>query len=332
MNDVEFYHKAQEFLYQLSHDLESAGLKLEPHWDIDHICYRSDSEDHYKTLKNSFEAFGRLLIESEVNGRLISTFKLFTPILFQEWRIDLVELPAPKSGKMTVPGFEHIEIVCDEPFEVLMERYKKFPLVTKGLQKDYNQELEIEFGERNLKFHHSSLASVINMELNQKVWNAISDSQILKHFKSLHPLIAGTFPLSVNLSTSDVDVLLHSDNLASMEKNLKELYSNQPDFEITKSEVDGLPTLICQFCWDQVPFEVFAQNRHPVEQKAYRHFLVEERLLKLGGDDFFQKILSARADGLKTELAFGKVLDLQNDPYEELLTLQQLPNRLLPVV
>lgn len=331
MKEIEFYHKAQEFLYQLSHEMEGAGLKLEPHWDIDHICYRADSEDHYVALKNSFEAFGRLLIESEVNGRLIATFKLFTPIIYQDWRIDLVELPAPKIGKLTVPGFEHIEIVCDEPFDFLMEKYKSFPLVTKGLQKHYNQELEIEFGERNLKFHHSSLASVINMELNQKVWSAVSNSKILNHFKSHYPLIAGTFPLGVNIPTSDVDVLLYSDNLQALEEKLKNQYSNQSDFEISQTEVDGLPTLICQFNWENVPFEVFAQKRHPVKQKAYRHFLIEERLLKLGGDHFYQKVLSARGGGLKTELAFGKVLGLDN-PYEELLTLQKLPNRSLPVV
>ena len=332
MQEIDFYLHGQHFLEQLFQDMERAGISLEAHWDIDHVCYRSDSTENYQTLKCSFEAFGRLLIESEVNGRLISTFKLFSPLEYQGWRIDLVELPAPKAGKITQAGFEHIEIVCDVPFEEIIGKYSHLNRDEKGLSKDYNQELEICLGERNVKFHHSSLASVINLELNTKVWQAIIESQILKNFKSHQPLIAGTFPLAVDIATSDVDVLLQAHDLESLENKLKESYGHCEGFEISKLEMDLLPTLICHFSFNQVPFEIFAQDRPSIAQSAYRHFLIEERLLKFGGDAFYQKILQARALGLKTELAFGEVMNLESDPYVTLLNLQKLPSGSIKIV
>lgn len=326
MQEIDFYLQGQHFLELLFQDMQQGGIELEAHWDIDHVCYRSDSLENYHQLKCGFEAFGRLLIESEVNGRLISTFKLFRPLECQGWRIDLVELPAPKAGKITQAGFEHIEIVCDIPMSEIIQKYSHLPMDQKGLSKDYNQELEICLGERNLKFHHSSLASVINLELKSKVWQAVCESQVLKHFKTCSPLIAGTFPLGVDIATSDVDVLLQSKDLKSLDVELRQHYALCEGFEINLIEMDHLPNLICNFTFNQIPFEIFAQDRPAVKQTAYRHFLIEERLLKFGGDAFFQKVLQARAFGLKTELAFGEVMNLETDPYVALLNLQKLPS------
>jgi predicted metalloenzyme YecM len=326
MQETDFYLQGQHFLESLFQEMKEAGIKLESHWDIDHLCYRSDSQENYQELKCSFEAFGRLLIESVVNGRLISTFKLFRPIECQGWRIDLIELPAPKAGKIVQAGFEHIEIVCDVPFSEIIEKYSHLTMDEKGLNKDYNQELEICLGARNLKFHHSSLASVINLELKAKVWQAIGESKVLKHLKELKPLIAGTFPLAVDIATSDVDVLVETKHLHELDVLLRHHYGQCEGFAVSLNEMDLLPTLVCKFIFNQVPFEIFAQDRPAIKQTAYRHFLIEERLLKFGGDAFYQKVLQARAFGLKTELAFGEVLNLDSDPYIALLNLQKLPS------
>lgn len=332
MQENDFYLQGQCFLKSLFQEMKDGGIKLESHWDIDHVCYRSDSLENYHELKCSFEAFGRLLIESVVNGRLISTFKLFRPLECSGWRIDLVELPAPKAGKTTKAGFEHIEIVCDVPFDEIIQKYSHLKMDKKGLSKDYNQELEICLAEKNLKFHHSSLVSVINLELKTNVWQAINESKVLKHLKKYKPLIAGTFPLGVDIATSDVDILIESKNLTELEVSLKQNFGNYEGFELSHHETDSLPTLICHFSINGIAFEIFAQNRPAVKQTAYRHFLIEERLLKFGGDAFYQKILQARAYGLKTELAFGEVLGLESDPYLSLLNLQKLPSGSLKFV
>lgn len=322
MQEPEFHSQAQIFLTNLFKDLENNGLTLRPNWDIDHICFRSDSQEDYESLKQSFSHFGSLLIESVVGGRLISTFKLNTPLLIDDWKIHLVELPAPKVGKIVDRGFEHIEVVFDLPFEEFEKSHPHLNFDKKGLTKNFNRELEVCLGSRNIKFHHSSLESVIQIEKNKKVWDALNESMVLEIFKHHHPLVAGTFPLGIETSESDIDVLMQSSDLASIEKELMTLFSKSEGLETKYLEVDGLKTLLCNFTFKNVPFEIFVQDRAPVKQTAYRHFLVEERLLKLGGNELREKIMTKRQKGLKTEPAFAKALELEGDPYQELLVLQ----------
>lgn len=314
-----FHNLAQAFLKDLFDDLSYHKVLLRTHWDIDHICYRADSLENYESLKNSFSEMGELLIESEVNGRLISTYKLHKPVFYEQWRIDLVELPAPKKGKITQEGLEHIEVVIDQPFSELMAQYAHLPLETKGFEKDYNQELEINFGQRNIKFHHSSLASVINLEKNERVWKVLQKSKVLKVLRVHKPLVAGTFPLGVYTENSDIDVLVEIQDHETLEKILKSHFESFDEFEMIRTMVDDLETTICSFSIDGVAFEIFGQDRNPVSQKAYRHFQVEEQLLKYGGEDFLRKVQDLRSKGEKTEPAFAKALELEGDPYHALL-------------
>lgn len=323
MNKIRFESLATDFLEKLFVTLEKSQIDIAPHWDIDHLCYRVDSLKRYEELKGVFLTFGKLLIESDVNGRPIATFKLDSHIKFRDWVIDVVELPAPKASKPVKEGFEHIEVVCDVSFRELEEKYKHLKLDLGGLKKDFNQEFEIDLGERNIKFHHMSLESVIRVEENKTVFRALSDSFILKTFKQYSPFIAGTFPLGIHTKNSDIDVLMEAQDLNVLEESLKSHYGEHEDFENLRSFVDGQETLIVNFTYEHVAFEVFAQSRAVVEQKAYKHFQVEERLLKLGGDLFKESVMGFRQDGSKTEPAIAETLGIEADPYNELLILQK---------
>lgn len=160
--------QATEFMNMAFAELKRNDFVLDKHWPIDHLCYRTSTEKNYQAAKKSFAKFAKLLIESEVNGRLISTFKLPCPIIFGSWEIGLIEVPAPKAGKVTAEGFEHFEVVCDLSFDEIKERYPQFRFDESGLTKDINPELEISFTGFALKFHHISLESIIKLETSQR--------------------------------------------------------------------------------------------------------------------------------------------------------------------
>lgn len=320
----EFEKSSQLFLDHLWKLLNLHQVKISEHWDIDHICYRVDNLSRYHEIKKNVLQFSELLIESEVQGRPIATFKLNTPLTFKNWCIQLLEIPAPKATKFTPEGFEHIEIVCDIPFSRLQDKYKNLNLDLGGLKKDFNQEFEIVFGAHNIKFHHLSLESVIRIEKNKNIFNALKDSQILQHFHDHAPLIAGTFPLGLNIKNSDLDVLMQSHDLNRTLEKIKSIYGKELSFSWKIIQVDAIDTLLVHFQWQDIPFELFIQNIHPVEQKAYLHFLCEEKILKIFGQDFKSKVLDLRAKGLKTEPSFAQALNLTGDPYLQLLNLQKL--------
>lgn len=324
MNKHEFIEQALEFLEKIFSEIHKKNITIEKHWSVDHLCYRTLSLEVYENLKLEFQKFSKLLIESEVNGRPISTFKLNKPIRFLNWDIHLVELPAPKKGKLTIEGFEHIEVVCDVSFEEIKNRYPKNAFNESGLIKNFNQELEISFGESAIKFHHLSLESVVRLESNKTVFLAIENLGVLKSLKEFKPLIAGTYPLGIQNSTSDVDVLVCSHNLILLRDKVVNQFQHHKNFKISEVSVGGEPTFFSSFEFDGIAFEIFAQNIESVRQRGYLHFLIEERLLMLGGDSLKNKIIEQRKHGYKTEPAFAKVLNLHGDPYMELLTLQTM--------
>ncbi len=75
MNFPEFRQQALQFLENLFQQLDQKNVQLEKHWMIDHLCYRTSSLEQYSELKNNFASFAELLIESDVNGRPIATYK-----------------------------------------------------------------------------------------------------------------------------------------------------------------------------------------------------------------------------------------------------------------
>ena len=122
---------------------------------------------------------------------MIATYKLREPLFFLERKIELVELPSPKLGKVVESGFEHIEVVAPVSFEDLEKRYARFTLDRKGLGKEFNAELEIVLGKRNVKFHQLSLESVILLEKDEKVMGALMKSGVLRKFRDLNTLVVG---------------------------------------------------------------------------------------------------------------------------------------------
>lgn len=70
------------------------------------------------------------------------------------------------------------------------------------------------------------------------------------------------------------------------------------------------------------PFEIFAATEPVAAQAGWRHFLVERRLLDLGGMRLRDAVMALRREGLKTEPAFARALGIGDDPYAALLALE----------
>jgi predicted metalloenzyme YecM/heme-degrading monooxygenase HmoA len=164
MTKGEFYSQAHVFLIHLFQQLKNNRILLKPEWEIDHLCYRTKTIEDYHELKGDFIKLGELIIEGEVNGRPIATYKLNEPVLFKKYKIEIVELPAPKVGKLTTEGFEHVEVVCDISFEQLRKDLQHCKTDESGLTKRVNKEFEVILDSCAIKFHHQTLLSVIEEE------------------------------------------------------------------------------------------------------------------------------------------------------------------------
>lgn len=316
---------SKDFLDSLFHKLNVLGVSLQ-HFEIDHLCYRTSSNQNYEDIKSKFSSLGELLIESEVGGRPIATYKLNGPIKYKDYVIDLVEVPAPKPGRQTQEGLEHIEVIIDESFENFILKYPEIDFNKKALSKDFNPELEIELDNCAVKFHHKSLEHIINIEKNHKITNFLGETKTLEIFKKFNPCISGTIPLGIETETSDLDILFSSNDSQKFLSLCNEHFSHLTGYNCYESEYQGLNAIIVNFTYNDLDIELFMQDKDSFQQQANLHFLIEGRLLKLLGSEFKEKIQLLKQRGIKTEPAFGQVLNL-NQPYQDLIQLHYKSDR-----
>ncbi|HEX5657526.1 MAG TPA: DUF4269 domain-containing protein [Polyangiales bacterium] len=128
------------------------------------------------------------------------------------------------------------------------------------------------------------------------------------------PTLVGTFPLGLQVEGSDLDLVCEAHDLDAFERVVSAFGAPQRarDASVTRFAIAG------------VPVEVFAQPVPVTEQLAFRHMVIEGRLLMLFGEPLRAQVLALKRAGVKTEPAFAQVLGLSGDPYTELLTLELL--------
>lgn len=148
------------FLDKLFTLMEKAGMNVDKYY-LDHICYRVGSESEYQEKRAELNLHGEMLIESMVNGRLIATYKLHSPILYRGRKIDVLELPAPKPGHSYASGLEHVEFVAEESLQSIVDTYSSCSFETQGINKDINADITLRLGEYCIRFHNQTLEDVI---------------------------------------------------------------------------------------------------------------------------------------------------------------------------
>ena len=291
--DINLFHtKASEFLGKLFIEIEKSKIDIKG-CEIDHICYRTSSKKSYESFKQNISEIGELLIESIVGGRPIATYKLAQPIIFKEYVIDLVEVPAPKVGKETKDGFEHIEFVITEDFDHYMQRHEWISFKTKGSHKLFNPEIAFEMGEMSIKFHHYSLESVINVEKNNELWNFLEDDGFLEKYKNYKPIIRGNTSLGFEGKSIDLKIIFP--------KAAETLIIEEFTDKIVKKG-----SMIISFIFSDDQFSSLEN----------RNFQIIARALKNSNNDFLQEINDQLSlgvsieDALMTRLRIGSLEEL----------------------
>lgn len=150
---------------------------------------------------------------------------------------------------------------------------------------------------------------------------ALEESGVLDRLAAFDPRIAGTFPLGLDLPGSDIDVVCHAADLDAFAKAVWQHFAACEGFALWQWSRPP-HAVIAGFRLAGVPFEIFGSPEPVDEQAGWRHFLIEQALLELGGAALLQAVRAERARGAKTEPAFAKVLGLDGDPYVAMLALE----------
>ena len=166
----------------------------------------------------------------------------------------------------------------------------------------YTRELSINFFDLT----YLSKGSTVQ----QAGFRAIVDSGIMNSLKEFTPVVVGTLPLDLFVVTSDIDIICYSPYSERLEAVLK---------NSKRKDIKGVNSVISNFDFDRFQFEIVGQPITVTEQAAYRHMVIEWKILKERGEAFRREIIALKESGVKTEPAFAQLLGLPGDPYLAIL-------------
>jgi hypothetical protein len=151
---------------------------------------------------------------------------------------------------------------------------------------------------------------------------ALAECDVLGALAPFDPRIAGTPPLGLDLPDSDIDVLCFAPDAHAFTETVWHKFSSAPAFA-AKQLVRAPRPVVVSFEVAGWRIELYGEAIPVEQQRGWRHFAVERRLLALGGEDLPLAVLALRQQGMKTEPAFAAALSLRGDPYLALLDLDE---------
>jgi len=152
-------------------------------------------------------------------------------------------------------------------------------------------------------------------------YSEIVKLDVFTKLKKYNPILTGTIPIDIDIPESDLDIICECENHKEFSELLSEQFGDQTEFKIYTAEQNGIKSTIAEFKTENFAFEFFGQNTPTEEQNAYRHMIVEHRILEQKGTEFKNEIIKLKSSGIKTEAAFAMLLGLEGDPFVEMLKL-----------
>ncbi len=158
----------------------------------------------------------------------------------------------------------------------------------------------------------------------QKAFEVLNENLILQKLSEFEPVLVGTIPINIDISSSDLDVACYWKDKNHFIEIIKQNFSEEKAFQIYEKEISGNEAVVANFFTNDFEIEIFGQNLPVQEQFGFRHMIIEAEILEENGEDFRQQIITLKKLGIKTEPAFAQLLHLKGDPYEALLNFKKI--------
>ncbi len=165
-------------------------------------------------------------------------------------------------------------------------------------------------------------------ERQVKAYHCLNNIKVIDILNDYNAVLVGTIPIEIDIDGSDLDIICEVYDFKKFEELLIYSFVKYKNFKITYEKNN---VLVCNFVVNDFEIEIYATDLPIYEQNAYRHMLIEYRLLKFYGLQFKDKVISLKKQGLKTEPAFAKLLYLSGNAYHKLLKLENLVDDELPI-
>lgn len=152
-----------------------------------------------------------------------------------------------------------------------------------------------------------------------QAFEVLTQNKVLDNLAEFDPILVGTIPINIDIENSDLDIICYWKNKTEFIEKLNSFFDNKSEFKIWETLINNQKSVVANFKIDDFEIEIFGQNIPTKNQNGYRHMIREHEILQSKGENFRLEIIKLKQNGHKTEPAFGLLLGLKDDPYQELL-------------
>lgn len=160
-------------------------------------------------------------------------------------------------------------------------------------------------------------------ERQKRAYGVMIELEILEVLASYRPVLTGTIPLGIDIPGSDLDIICEVYDAEAFERDVVQHYGKYPDFTCKRKMVNNVLRIVVNFSYKGFLFELFGQPVPITEQNAYKHMVIEYRILQFAGPKAKREIRKRKQQGRKTEPAFAEWLGLDGNPYDVLLEMAE---------
>ncbi len=152
----------------------------------------------------------------------------------------------------------------------------------------------------------------------KEVFQLLRSSKVFHTLADFNPVLAGTIPIEVDTDESDLDIICYWEEPTDFISAIL-FFENELDFKLASKIINGYKTIIANFKIGKFQMEIFGQNRPVQQQEAYRHMLIEYKILAREGNSFRSQVVTLKKAGYNTEAAFAHLLNLHEEPFSAIL-------------
>lgn len=171
-----------------------------------------------------------------------------------------------------------------------------------------------------MTLHFDTIAYLQSGNARQQLaYDVLTRNNVLTSLQPFDPLLVGTIPIQIDIESSDLDIICYYADQRAFVDFLTTTFGSADSFTSWTKHEPAAQAVVASFWLDGFEIEIFGQAIPTKQQYAYRHMLVEHKLLTERGEEFRQQIIALKRQGYKTEPAFGIALGLTGNLYEALL-------------
>ncbi len=152
-----------------------------------------------------------------------------------------------------------------------------------------------------------------------RAYEILTKYKVLSNIAEFEPILVGTIPINIDIENSDLDIICYWKNKTDFIEKVRSVFGNKNEFTIHETQIENEETVVANFKIDSFEIEIFGQNIPVKNQNGYKHMIIEHKILQSKGENFRLEIIKLKQKGHKTEPAFGLLLGLKTNPYQELL-------------